>query len=92
MNRITWIGVMVGFVTFGAILTAQKAPKLPLQFLKSQSVILIELDPNGEHETVTINGPAIALDSWICTRYEHGKSCKRASEVAMFILQDGVEK
>jgi len=77
-------------IALGVGVSAQKAPKLPLQFLKSQSVILMELDPN--HETVTINGPAIALDSWICTRYEHGKSCKRASEVAMFILQDGVEK
>jgi len=62
----------------------------PLQLLKSQSVIIVEYDPS--HETVTLNGPFLALDQWVCTRYAHGKSCKRASEVAMFILQDGQGK
>ena len=81
------LGMLV--VGVSAISAAQKAPKLPLQFVKQQSVVLVEFDP--DRETITINGPAIAMDQWVCGRYEHGKSCKRASEVVKFILQDGVE-
>jgi hypothetical protein len=85
MLKMLFLSVLV----MGTVVQAQKAPKQPLQFIKSTGVVLIEFDPNKE--TLTVGGPAIAMDQWICGRYEHGKSCKRASEVVKFILQDGVE-
>jgi hypothetical protein len=86
--KVLWLVLTVGLGV--GVSAAQKAPRQPLQFIKSMGVVLIEQDT--DRQTITINGPAIATDQWMCTRYEHGKSCKRASEVAMFILQDGVEK
>lgn len=79
--------LILGMLMLGGYVVA--APKLPLQFIKQMGVVLIEFDPN--RETLTVNGPTIAMDKWVCARYEHGRSCKRASEVVRFILQDGVE-
>jgi hypothetical protein len=78
-----FLKLILGIAIFGTILTKPE----PLQFIKQAGVVLAEFDQ--ERETLTLNSPATAVDIWVCVRYEHGKTCKRAQVVAQFLLQDG---
>jgi hypothetical protein len=66
-------------------------PVLALQFIKRpDSVVLFEYDP--AKNALTINGAAIATDTWIYAYYEHGRTGKRSGAVAMFLVADAPEQ